>query len=79
MEEGEEGGLVMKGFGSEEEDVIMDPLWAAEPVEVLENRREVTTGAGERTSSGALDVYLGFWMEIILLSILEAMKTKIRE
>lgn len=41
-----EGGLVMEGFVSEEEDFELDPLWDREPVEVLEYRGDVVTGVG---------------------------------
>ncbi len=51
------GGLVMKGFVSEEKDFDLVPLW---DVEVLEDRGKVVTGAGvgEQASSRVLDIIL---------------------
>ena len=48
----------MKGFVCEKEDFELNTMWNWEPVEVLENRSDVITGAsvGEQTCSGVLDV-----------------------
>ena len=46
----------MEGFVSEEKDFVLYPLWDGEPVEVLENRGDVITGAGEQAPSRVLDV-----------------------
>ncbi len=52
------GGLVVEGFMSEEKDFKLDPLWDREPVEVLEDRGDMVTGArvGEQASSRVLDI-----------------------
>lgn len=51
-------GLVMEGFVCEEEDFELNALWNWEPVEFLEDRSDVITGAGvgEQTCSRVLDV-----------------------
>ena len=52
-------GLVMEGFVWEEEDFELNLLWGREPVEVLEDRGNVVTGAGvgEQTSSRVFLTY----------------------
>lgn len=39
-------GLVMKGFMCEEEDFELNSLWDRKPMEVLEDRGNMVTGAG---------------------------------
>jgi len=52
------GGPVMEGFVSEEKDFGLDTFWDGEPVEGLENRGDVITGAGvgEQASSRVLNI-----------------------
>jgi len=40
------GSLVVEGFVGEEKDFELDALWDREPVEFLEDRGDVVTGAG---------------------------------
>ena len=48
----------LEGFVCEEEDFKLNTLWNWEPVEVLEVRSDMITGAGvgNQTCSGVLDV-----------------------
>ncbi len=53
-----EGAAMAKALSSEEKGFELDPLWVREPVEVLEDRGDVVTGAGEgeQASSRVLDI-----------------------
>ena len=52
------GGLVVEGFMGEKEEFKLNALANGEPVEVLEDRGDVITGAGvsEKAGGGVLDV-----------------------
>ena len=52
------GGLVVEGFVGEEENFGLNTLFDWEPVEFLEDRGDVISGAGvsEKTGGGVLDI-----------------------
>ena len=59
------GGQVVKWFLGEQEDFELYTVWDGEPVQFLEDRGDVFSGAGEQAGSGVLNVLefeeFGWW------------------